>query len=204
MSNTITTGFKQLDDILAANNLSDPRYHSFYTIDFHFILHDLLLLYFPHRNFALYAVPCLVVVVTAVWFFMSDASKKKKYALNPEEWQPFKLIEIENISHDVRRFRFALQSPDHVLGLPIGQHISLKFTDAEGKEVQRSYTPVSSDEDIGFVDFVIKVYFKNVHPKFPDGAFTNFHKFITARRLFMKFDVGVYFDLFTIVYLYRH
>lgn len=33
-----------------------------------------------------------------------------------------------------------------------------------------SYTPVSSDNTIGFVDFVIKVYFANVHPKFPDGG----------------------------------
>ena len=34
----------------------------------------------------------------------------------------------------------------------------------------RSYTPTSSDHDVGYVDFVIKVYFKNVHPKFPDGG----------------------------------
>ena len=93
----------------------------------------------------------------------------KKIALDPERWQAFKLIEKENISHDVRRFRFALPSKKHVLGLPIGQHISLKYVDNEGKEVQRSYTPVSSDDDKGFVDFVIKVYFKNVHPRFPDG-----------------------------------
>lgn len=93
----------------------------------------------------------------------------KKIALDPERWQAFKLIEKENISHDVRRFRFALPSKKHVLGLPIGQHISLKYVDNEGKEVQRSYTPVSSDDDKGFVDFVIKIYFKNVHPRFPDG-----------------------------------
>ena len=33
-----------------------------------------------------------------------------------------------------------------------------------------SYTPTSSDHNVGIVDFVIKVYFKNVHPKFPDGG----------------------------------
>lgn len=91
-------------------------------------------------------------------------------ALDSEKWQEFKLSEIENISHDVRRFRFALQSPQHILGLPIGQHITFKYVDAEGKEVMRSYTPVSSDHEIGYVDFVIKVYFKDVHPKFPAGG----------------------------------
>ncbi|CAI5740393.1 unnamed protein product [Peronospora destructor] len=80
------------------------------------------------------------------------------------------LIEKEILSHDTRRFRFALPSPLHVLGLPVGQHISLRFTDGAGKLVMRSYTPVSSDDTKGYVDLVIKVYFKNVHPKFPDGG----------------------------------
>jgi cytochrome-b5 reductase len=61
-------------------------------------------------------------------------------------------------------------SKDHILGLPIGQHISLKFTDSDGKEVQRSYTPVSSNEDKGVVDFVVKVYRRDTHPRFPDGT----------------------------------
>jgi hypothetical protein len=98
----------------------------------------------------------------------------KKVALDSEKWQAFELVDIEKISHDVRRYRFALPSKDHVLGLPIGQHISLKFTDDEGKEVQRSYTPVSSNDEKGYVDFVIKVYFKNSHPRFPEGKRTPF------------------------------
>ncbi|KAF1776054.1 Riboflavin synthase-like beta-barrel [Phytophthora cactorum] len=80
------------------------------------------------------------------------------------------LVEKQTLSHDTRRFRFALPSPQHVLGLPVGQHISLRYTDNEGKLVMRSYTPVSSDDTKGYVDLVIKVYFKNVHPKFPDGG----------------------------------
>lgn len=106
----------------------------------------------------------------AILFVLSALSREKVLvALDSEKWQGFKLTEIEKISHDVRRFRFALQSDKHVLGLPCGQHISLKFTDKEGKEVQRSYTPVSSNDDVGFVDFVIKVYFKDSHPRFPEG-----------------------------------
>uniref|UniRef100_A0A8D2GMK8 NADH-cytochrome b5 reductase n=1 Tax=Urocitellus parryii TaxID=9999 RepID=A0A8D2GMK8_UROPR len=76
---------------------------------------------------------------------------------------------LQIISHDTRRFRFALPSPQHILGLPIGQHIYLS-TRINGNLVIRPYTPVSSDDDKGFVDLVIKVYFKDTHPKFPDGG----------------------------------
>ncbi|CAN0214865.1 unnamed protein product [Ectocarpus sp. 4 AP-2014] len=72
-------------------------------------------------------------------------------------------------------FRFALQSPKHVLGLPIGQHVSMKFVDADGKIVTRSYTPTSSDMNLGHVDFVIKVYRPNEHPTFPDGGKMSMH-----------------------------
>lgn len=55
------------------------------------------------------------------------------------------------------------------LGLPCGQHISFKFIEKDtGKEVIRSYTP--TEEGKGYVDFVLKIYFANVHPKFPEGG----------------------------------
>lgn len=66
------------------------------------------------------------------------------------------LIEKEIISHDTRRFRFGLPSSQHVLGLPIGQHVHLT-AEISGELVIRAYTPVSSDDDQGFVDLVVKV-----------------------------------------------
>lgn len=66
-------------------------------------------------------------------------------------------------------FRFGLPTTEHILGLPIGQHIHLIATINE-ENVIRAYTPVSSDEDRGYVDLVIKVYARNVHPKFPNGG----------------------------------
>lgn len=111
----------------------------------------------------------LVVVFQMDLFPSYDSSNAVNVALNPEEWQEFKLIEKEDISHDVRRFRFELPSSKHIIGLPIGQHISLKYVDNEGKDVIRSYTPVSSDDDKGIVDFIIKVYFRDSNPRFPDG-----------------------------------
>lgn len=79
------------------------------------------------------------------------------------------LLEKDEISHDTRRFRFKLPSKDHILGLPVGQHIHLSAKIGDDLII-RSYTPVSSNEDHGYVDLVIKVYFKNVHPKFPEGG----------------------------------
>ncbi|XP_017764035.1 PREDICTED: NADH-cytochrome b5 reductase 3 isoform X2 [Eufriesea mexicana] len=79
------------------------------------------------------------------------------------------LIQKDILSHDTRKFRFALPTPDHILGLPIGQHIRLTVK-IEEDVVIRSYTPVSSDDDHGYVDLIVKVYFKNVHPKFPEGG----------------------------------
>ena len=52
-----------------------------------------------------------------------------------DEYQAFLLIEKEEISHNTRRFRFALPTKKHRIGLPIGQHISLKYT----KKVEKEY-----------------------------------------------------------------
>jgi len=56
------------------------------------------------------------------------------------------------------RYRFALPHPSDVLGLPIGQHISVS-AEINGKEIMRSYTPTSSDDDLGHFDLLIKVPF---------------------------------------------
>lgn len=93
-----------------------------------------------------------------------------KSAMKVDEFQDFKLAKKEIVSHNTRRFTFALQTPSTKLGLPIGQHITLRFTDAAGKSHQRSYTPVTGDETPGSVTFVIKIYKAGVHPKFPEGG----------------------------------
>lgn len=102
-----------------------------------------------------------------------DSKKGKSNALitlkDPQAKYTLPLVEKEEISHDTRRFRFSLPSPKHTLGLPIGQHIHLSAK-IDDELVIRSYTPVSNDENLGYVDLVIKVYLKNVHPKFPAGG----------------------------------
>jgi cytochrome-b5 reductase len=89
-----------------------------------------------------------------------------------------KLIEKIEVTKNVRIFRFSLPSSDHVLGLPIGKHISLSAMiknpiDAADspKLISRQYTPISSDYNTrGHFDLLIKVYRKREHPQFPEGG----------------------------------
>lgn len=46
-------------------------------------------------------------------------------ALNPKKRLKFKLVQKEQLSHNVRRFRFALPSSQHKFGLPVGKHVFL-------------------------------------------------------------------------------
>ena len=112
-------------------------------------------------------VTAIVVVVTQLITALGRFAKKVALK-GVNNFIPFILTEKVDISHDVRRFRFQLQSKYHVLGLPIGQHITFKYTNEKGEEVQRSYTPTTSDDEVGYVDFVIKVYFPT--PQFQKGG----------------------------------
>nr|CAD7265476.1 unnamed protein product [Timema shepardi] len=125
----------------------------------------------------LQALPVLVglgVVATtallAKYYFSRKRSKTEVVTLqDPTVKYALPLVEKEELSHDTRRFRFGLPSDNHILGLPVGQHIHLSAK-IEDNLVIRSYTPVTSDDHKGYMDLVIKVYFKNVHPKFPEGG----------------------------------
>ncbi len=56
-------------------------------------------------------------------------------------------------------YRFSLPRPNDILGLPIGQHMSIAAPiEGQPKDVVRSYTPISSDVNPGYVDLLIKSY----------------------------------------------
>ncbi|XP_075043585.1 NADH-cytochrome b5 reductase 2 [Mixophyes fleayi] len=114
-----------------------------------------------------------VVGVTILLFLIKSLGSQAKRApitlLDPNTKYPLPLIEKQEISHDTKKFRFGLPSSQTILGLPIGQHVYLSAK-VNGSLVVRAYTPVSSDEVTGYVDLVVKVYYKKVNPKFPDGG----------------------------------
>ena len=53
--------------------------------------------------------------------------------------------------------------------IPSGQHIYLSAR-INNSLVVRPYTPTTSDENLGHMDLVVKIYPANVHPKFPEGG----------------------------------
>jgi cytochrome-b5 reductase len=92
---------------------------------------------------------------------------EERKVLDPNKFQEFPLQKRTDISHNTAIYRFALPSANSILGLPIGQHISLaaeldvkdaKTGEIQNKEVVRSYTPISSDVTPGYFDLLIKSY----------------------------------------------
>jgi len=65
-------------------------------------------------------------------------------------------LSFQYLGNAESRYRFALPKPTDCLGLPIGQHISV-CAEIEGKNIVRSYTPTTLDDDKGHFDLVVKV-----------------------------------------------
>jgi len=89
-------------------------------------------------------------------------STRTQAVLKPTVFQEFELKEKTIISHNVAIYRFSLPTSTSILGLPIGQHISIAATlpqpDGTDKEIVRSYTPISGDHQPGYFDLLIKSY----------------------------------------------
>lgn len=121
-----------------------------------------------------YAGPVAILTscgITCSRLTLSQSEPRK--VLNPELFQDFVLKEKTLISHNVAIYRFALPRPTDILGLPIGQHISLAATiEGQPKEVLRSYTPISSDNEAGYFDLLVKAY--------PQG---NISKYLTSLKV---------------------
>ena len=83
--------------------------------------------------------------------------------LQPKEYQALPLVKKEQLSPSVFRFVYQLPHQTNVIGIPIGQHCAIK-ANIDGKDVARSYTPISNNTDLGRLELVIKCY--------PDGALT--------------------------------
>ncbi|KAK6865568.1 NADH-cytochrome b5 reductase 1 [Apiospora arundinis] len=109
------------------------------------------------REWVPYAV--LLALALGAWKFIDQQPKK---VLKPDAFQEFELKEKTIVSHNVAIYRFKLPAPNSIIGLPIGQHISIGANiaqeDGSSKEIVRSYTPISGDHQPGYVDFLIKSY----------------------------------------------
>mmetsp|Transcript_24382 Transcript_24382/g.73162 ORF Transcript_24382/g.73162 Transcript_24382/m.73162 type:complete len:305 (-) Transcript_24382:51-965(-) len=100
--------------------------------------------------------------------------------------QKLRLGRIDVLSPDTKLFRFELPSAAMAFGLPLGKHVKIfcpnmtgvvagqwngrEDPEADAAEIQRAYTPTSSEDDLGVADLVIKVYEGGVVDRFPDGG----------------------------------
>ena len=85
-------------------------------------------------------------------------------------------------------------SPEPILGLPIGQHISLT-AEINGKQVQRKYTPTTLDgEDPGHFHLVVKVILSGQGP----GQRTPIDSLVSLLKTYDKGNISKYLSLLTI------
>lgn len=84
-------------------------------------------------------------------------------ALDPKNWQNFKLKSVLPYNHDCSRFVFELP-PNTDSGLTVASAVLTRSADPEalkddkGKPVIRPYTPTTSPDTEGEIEFLIKKY----------------------------------------------
>ncbi|SCU78364.1 LAFA_0A06260g1_1 [Lachancea sp. 'fantastica'] len=101
----------------------------------------------------------LVAIAALLLFSRVFSTKEQVPVLAKNEFREFPLISKTVLSHNTAVYRFALPKHTDVLGLPIGQHISIQGFLKDGKEIMRSYTPTSLDSDsVGFFELLLKSY----------------------------------------------
>ncbi|CAM9677410.1 unnamed protein product [Discosporangium mesarthrocarpum] len=87
---------------------------------------------------------------------MAEESKK---AFSPKEFREFPIQEIESLTHNVRRFRMGLPSPEHEMGMTVASCLVIKGKARDGSgDVVRPYTPTTTNDTKGYFELVIKVY----------------------------------------------
>lgn len=81
----------------------------------------------------------LVVLVglCAVLVLKDVVNGLRRPFLTADKWQRLPLVDRKVLTHNTARFRFALPHGDQELGLPVGQHVSLRGKLPDGEEVMR-------------------------------------------------------------------
>lgn len=91
----------------------------------------------------------------------SISGEKRPTFLQPKRWTVAKLESKVAISWDTRILTFALEHPEQDIGIPVGQHLSIRMRDPATLEVIiRSYTPISHATAKGRMEILVKVYFE--------------------------------------------
>jgi len=114
------------------------------------------------RSMCSLATPALLVTASLVLLsviYIKFIRPTRPKPLDPSKWKEFPLEKKIQVSPNTAIYRFKLPHPDDVLGLPIGQHISVS-AEINGKNIIRNYTPISLEDHLGYFEVIIKTYEK--------------------------------------------
>lgn len=106
--------------------------------------------------------------------------RSKVFTGGDQGWVDLKLSEIEVLNHNTKRLRFEFPDKESVSGLQIASALLTKFKPAGAeKAVLRPYTPISDEDQPGYLDLVVKVY--------PNGPMSeHLHSMNVDQRLSFK------------------
>ncbi|GKU14990.1 unnamed protein product [Fusarium langsethiae] len=147
-------------------------------------------------NALLYAAGAAAVGGAGYWSFgksgapVSAAAQDVKQAVGVEPkmaftggdqgWISLKLSDVEIVNHNTKRLRFELPEADQVSGLHVASALLTKYKGPnDEKATLRPYTPISDENEKGFLDLLIK--------KYPNGPMsTHLHDMAPGQRLDLK------------------
>lgn len=104
-------------------------------------------------------IPVVFILALAIRYIsMRRRIHANKAVLKKGTFHKFCLVSKTVLTHNTAIYNFGLPNADDVLGLPIGQHISIK-ENIDGKDIMRSYTPTSLDSETkGSFELLVKSY----------------------------------------------
>ncbi|KAL8723840.1 MAG: hypothetical protein Q9181_007147 [Wetmoreana brouardii] len=110
----------------------------------------------------------------------------KTFKGGDQGWLDLKLHSVQTINHNTSIFRFKLPDENDVSGLQTASALLTKYKGPEmEKVVIRPYTPVSAEDQRGYIDFIIK--------KYPNGPMSeHFHSMDPPQRMDFKGPIPKY------------
>ncbi|KNE01197.1 hypothetical protein QG37_02087 [Candidozyma auris] len=120
-------------------------------------LHETFIMADSEPNPLIVFATIVAIIGSFIALYFLQKTKKDAPVLSPQEYKKFPLIEKHRVSHNSCVYKFGLPRSTDKLNLPIGQHISISAI-INGKEVVRSYTPISNNDQLGSFDLLIKTY----------------------------------------------
>jgi len=92
-----------------------------------------------------------------------DARKQlarcEQTSLDKSEFRSFPLLEVRTVNHDTKVLRCKLPSDNHVLGMSVSSLVMVGGEKGEdGKVPSRPYTPITTNEQKGYFELMVKGY----------------------------------------------